>query len=58
MIDLLNTVLGDMQEVYYRSWSRVAAVYENPKTKSVSCYNNNNREQTLARDSSSHSVCT
>ena len=53
---MLTTVLGDMEEVYYRSWNGVAAVYEDPKTKSVSCYNNN-REQTVARDSSSHMVC-
>ena len=55
MIDLLNTVLGDMEDVYHKSWSGVATIYEDPKLKSIPC--NNNREQTVARGSSIHPVC-
>ena len=43
MIDLLNTVLGEMEDVCHKSWSGVATVYEDPKLKSLPC--NNNREQ-------------
>ena len=55
MIDLLNTVLGDMEDVYHKSWSGVARAYEVFKLKYFPC--NNNREQTVAKDSSSHPVC-
>ena len=34
MIDLLNTVLGDMEDVYHKSWSGVAGAYEVSKPKS------------------------
>ena len=54
MIDLLNTVLGDMEDVHHRSWSGVATVYEDPKLKYFAC--NNNKEQIAARGSSSHPV--
>ena len=37
MIDLLFTVLGDMEDVHHESWSGVATVYEDPKLKSFSC---------------------
>ena len=47
MIDLLNTVLGDMEDVYHRSQSGVAAVYEVPRLNFFSC--DNNKEQTVAR---------
>ena len=43
MIDLLNTVLGEMEDVCHKSWSGVDTVYEDPKLKSLPC--NNNREQ-------------
>ena len=54
MIDLLNTVLGDMEDVHHKSWSGVATVYEDLKLKTFSC--NNNREQTVAKGSSSYPV--
>ena len=37
MSDLLNAVLGDTEDVYHKSWSGVATVYEDPKLKSFSC---------------------
>ena len=40
MIDLLNTVLGDIEDVYHKYWSEVATVYEDPKLKSLSWNNN------------------
>ena len=55
MKDSLNTVLGDIKDVHHRFWSGVAGVYEDPELKSSSC--NNNREQTVARGSSTHMVC-
>ena len=54
MIDLLNTVLGDMEDVYHKSWSGVATVYEDLKLKSFSY--NNNREQTVTKGNSSYPV--
>ena len=48
MIYLFNTVLGDMEDVYYKAWCGVASV-------DFSC--NNNREQTVARGSSIHPAC-
>ena len=54
MIDLLNTVLGDMEDVYHKSWCGVATVYEDLKLKSFSY--NNNREQTVVKGSSSYPV--
>ena len=54
MIDLLNTVLGDMEDVYHKSWSGVALVYEDLKLKSFP--GNNNREQTVTKGSNSHSA--
>ena len=54
-IDLLNTVLGDMEDVYHKSSSGVATVQEEHKLKSFSC--NNNWEQTVAKGSSNHPVC-
>ena len=33
-IKMLNTVLGDMEDTYYKSESGVATVYEDPKLKS------------------------
>ena len=55
MIDLLNTVLGDMEDVYHKSWSGVACVYEVSKLKSYPC--NSNRKLTVAKGSISHSEC-
>ena len=58
MIDLLNIVLGDMEDFHHGSWSEATTVYEDLKLKSLSSNNNkNNREQTAARGSSSHPVC-
>ena len=37
MSDLLNAVLGNMEDNYHKSWSGVARVYEHPKLKSLSC---------------------
>ena len=34
MIDLLNTVLGDIDDVYHKSWGGVASVCEVSKLKS------------------------
>ena len=56
MIDLLNIVLGDMEDFHHGSWSEATTVYEDLKLKSLSS-NNNNIEQTAARGSSSHPVC-
>ena len=55
MIEMLNTVLGDTEDVYYKSGSGVTSVYEVSKLKSFPC-NNNNWEQTVAKGSSSHPV--
>ena len=55
MIDLLNTVLGDMEDVYHQSWGGVASVYEVSNPKSFSC--NNDKEQTVVKGSSSHPAC-
>ena len=55
MIDLLNIVVGDMGDVYHESWTGVTSVYEDLKLKFFPY--NNNREQMVARDSSSHTVC-
>ena len=55
MIDLLNTVLEDMTDVYHKSSSGVASVFEVSKLKSLHC-NNNNRAQTVAKSGSSHLV--
>ena len=55
MIDLLNTVLGDMEDVHHRYWSGADTVNKDLKLKSFSC--NNNREYTVVRGSSSHPVC-
>ena len=46
MIDLLITVLEDMADVYHKSSSGVASVFEVSKLKSLHC--NNNRKQTAA----------
>ena len=54
MIDLLNTVLGDMEDGHHESLSGVATVYEDLKLKSFSC--NYNRKQTGTRGSSSHPI--
>ena len=54
MIDLLNIVLGDMEDFHHGSWSEATTVYEDLKLKSLS---SNNREQTAARCRSSHPVC-
>ena len=54
MIDLLITVLEDMADVYHKSSSGVASVFEVSKLKSLHC--NNNREQTVAKSGSSHLV--
>ena len=40
MLDLLNTVLGDMDDVYHKSWSGVAGVYDVSKLKYFTCNNN------------------
>ena len=40
MLDMLNTVLGDMDDVYHKSWSGVAGVYEVSKLKYFTCNNN------------------
>ena len=55
MIDLINTVLEDMEDACHNAWSGVTSVYEVFKLKS-SPYNMN-REQTGAKSSSSHPVC-
>ena len=56
MMDLLNTVLGDKEDVYHKSG--VATVSKVPKLKSFPCDdNNNNREHTAAKGSSNHPVC-
>ena len=41
MIEMLNTVLGDTEDVYHKSWSGVTSVYEVSKLKSFPCNNNN-----------------
>ena len=55
IIDLLNTVLGAMENVYHESWSGEAGVYEVSKPKPFCC--NIDREQTVAKDSSSYLIC-
>ena len=57
MIEVLNIVLGDMNDVHHGSWSEVTTVYEALKVKSLSCNNNNHIEQTGAKGSSSYPVC-
>ena len=37
IIDLLNTVLGAMENVYHESWSGEASVYEVSKPKPFCC---------------------
>ena len=37
MVDLLNTVLEDLEDVYHKSWSGVASDYEVFKKKSILC---------------------
>ena len=44
MIDLLNTVLGDMEVVYHKSWSWGATVYEDPKLESFFAIITGNRQ--------------
>ena len=55
MINLLNIVLGDIEDVYQKSRNGGSTVYEVSKFKSFSC--NNNKEQTVVKGSSSHPVC-
>ena len=55
MVHMLNTVLGNMEDVYHKSWRGVASGYEVSKLKSFAC--NNNRDQTVTKGSSSHPVC-
>ena len=49
----VNTVLGDIEDVHHKPCSEVATVCEDPKLQSFSC----NREQAIARSSSSYLVC-
>ena len=53
-MDLLNTALGDMGDVYHKSG--VATVSKVLKLKSFPC-DDNNREHTAAKGSSNHPVC-
>ena len=58
IIDLLNTVLGAMENVYHESWSGEPSVYEFSKLKSFCCnIDREDREQTVAKDSSSYLIC-
>ena len=53
--ELLNDVLGDMEDIHHKSGRGVATVYKEPRLKSFP--SNNNREQDVTRGNSSHPVC-